>query len=333
LRSNVVLLPALWFCRVVPAEAAEREQLIQLVSDAVTQNYSLIQSAEFTWRETLVSGEAAPEELVLRDRPEGGRLNMVNRPQSEWTLKVALHGDDLRMERSGAGNVEIILRRDGKWTQYVPSDSTAWIRTADGLPSIFPIDPRDTGSDDIRRPFLDIFRNDKIVSAELSRDESGSGIVTVVTQAADGNQATYEFASEVGFLPTKMQTRWADGSLLQHVVVTYRKVLDGCARFPERIVRRFYAQGATRSAGATGWRQQISRQLVGELVVNGTIADEQFVLDLPVATRVIDTTTDRVYKVSPEICAKPHHTWWYTAALTAILAGVVSVRRYRQRFQ
>jgi hypothetical protein len=140
----------------------------------------------------------------------------------------------------------------------------------------------------------------------------------------------YEFSAENGFLPTRCETRWPDGSLLQLVQYEYRDVLDGRAKFPDRVTRSFFAQGVTRHPSSCGWRQRLVWELTGDVVLNEPIPDDAFEVTFPPGTRVNDNTRRAIY-LSQTPVPRRNLLWrWCGAGLLACVTLLVSRRRRRR---
>ena len=85
----------------------------------------------------------------------------------------------------------MLVHTDGLWTQYQPRHAAAWVRRGREMPGMFPVDPRQVGSSDVRRPLVEVLREDT-VSAQLVED-GGRALVRIDTKSASGAQASYEF--------------------------------------------------------------------------------------------------------------------------------------------
>jgi hypothetical protein len=226
--------------------------------------------------------------------------------------------------------VEVYSALDGVWTQHVPGASAAWLRRTDELPSVFPVDPRKCGTDDIRRSILDVLHEDQLLSVVMGA-ENGANIVRVAARSAVGAETTYEFSSKVGYLPVRLVTRWPNGSINQLVEFEYRQVLDGSAWFLERLVRRFFDEGVTRVAATTGWRQQMVREMVSDVRFPPAIDRSVFELKLPIGTRVSDATRQAVYGIHEPLSTRSLVVFWANCGLIAALVLALAIRRRRLR--
>jgi hypothetical protein len=305
-----------------------------MVTDAIRANYSHIRTAELTLLETTRDASVTKPGVDVRELPGGGVARIVHTPETVRKTRVWLAGADVRVDRSQAGRAnelhETLVRHDGVWTQLVGPSSAAWRRRPHEMPAMFPLDPRDFAAQDLRRSLVDELSEDTILTAEMTADGEGRALARVVTRGAKGNETTYEFAADEGFLPTRLMTFWPDGSLLQLVEISYREVLVGQARFPVKLVRRFFAKSVARTPTDAGWRQQLSREVTGDITLNQAIADSVFAPDIPAGTRVSDNIRQAVYyaaDVSPVSRGIP--AWYYTAAIVAALFVAVVARRFR----
>jgi hypothetical protein len=268
------------------------QQLVDMVTSAMVGNYSAMESAKLTMRETSRDRSTVDSRETIENLPDGRMVKVFHSPEAIATLRIVLREKDFRCERrAGAANagkiVEVHGLLDGYWTQYVPSISTGWIRLTDQLPSLFPLDPRQSGAGDIRRRLGDILKEDKILRAEML-GERDTHRVQIVTETARGAITTYRFSANARFLPTRFHTRWEDGSLLQLVDIEYQTVLDGNALFPKRITRRFYDHGKAVLPDTKSWRQEMMREVVGPIQFNTPIDDAELAVTLPPDTRVVN---------------------------------------------
>lgn len=324
-------------CCVPPARGAppSSDQLVGMAIDAVRSNYALIESAKCTLREIRTDATAAKPGVAVRKMPGGGQVRVVHWPRMQWDVRVTLRGDDLRVDRKPAGSAagfgpETRMFSKGIWTQYTPGSSSAWVHRTEDMPGMFPLDPRQLGSDDARRSVLDILREDRIVSAGLATSTDGKAIVQIVARTARGVRTTYEFDSEANFLPTRFWTNWPDGSVLQLVEIQYQDVLDGRAKFLKKLTRRFFAQAVTQVPSASGWRESFSREVVA-IVLNGPVAADTFQLDLPPGTRVSDNTRQAIYAASALPTKRPIGRWAYILGIVHLSILLVCVRVYKAK--
>jgi hypothetical protein len=308
--------------------------LVSLVVDAIEQNFSLISTAKVTVREVVEDATVSQFEVKVEKLSDGSELRVTSSPRNERRRRILLSDDRLRVDTSGSGPgtpriTETWALVAGVWTQHVPGSSAAWIRRTSELPGMFPIDPRQLGSDDIRRWLSEILREDAILSATLTSSADGADCIRILAKSASGVQTAYEFSAEDDFLPTRCETRWPDGSLLQLVEYEYRDVLGGWAKFPERVTRSFFAQGATRHPSSSGWRQRLVWELTSDVVLNNPIPDDAFEVKLPPGTRVNDNTRRAIY-LSKTPLPRRNLLWgWCGAGLLACVTLLVSRRRRR----
>jgi hypothetical protein len=334
--ARIVLAGACWLLACLPAQAAEEIDggLVQMVADAIRANYSKIRSAELTIRETTKDATVTKAEVEVLELPSGGVARIQHTPETVRESRVWLAGESVRVDRSQDGKPadqtqETLVRHNGVWTQHVGPSKAAWRRRPSEMPGMFPQDPRDFGAQDVRRSMADVLTEDKILAAEMTADSKGRPLARIVTRGAKGNETTYEFAADEGFLPTRLVTRWPDGSLLQLVEISYQQVLDGQARFPVKLVRRFFGKNVTITPADMGWHKQLTCDVTGKISLNEAIAESVFDPVIPSGTRVSDNIRKTVYHtagMSPASSGIP--AWYYTAAVVAMLFVVTVARRF-----
>ena len=320
--------------------APTQTELVSLAIDSITRNYSLIKTAQLTIRQVSENTYLPKPGVYVRRTPSGRKVRDTIRsrqsPRTEWTLRIALRGSDIRVDRSSAASTsskpspETHAFVNGVWTQYVPDVSAAWIRRPEELPRLLPLDPRRPAADHAQRDVTDVLHQGTIVSAILTTSPEGKPLVRIVVRSEDGSPTTYDFAGEANFLPTRVMTRWPDGSLLQLVDIEYQDVLDGKAKFLKRMSRRFFAKGVTSSPTTIGWRQHLSQEVTGNLRLNDGIADAVFEVRLPSGTRVTDNIRRDVYTAHAGHAPEPFLWWWHTIGIIAALFVLVAVRRARK---
>ena len=316
------------------AEANDRsDDLVRMVIDAIRSNYSMIKTADVSISEISEDARVRKLDSSVKRNAHGGEIRITRVPRAEWKVRVVTQGDDMRLDRvpSESGprfGEESRACLNGVWTHYTPGSSAAWIHKTEDLPGMFPEDPRQLGSDDVRRSVIDILREDRLVSAELTKSEAGEALVRVVAESNKVVRTTYEFGAKSGFLPVRLMTRWPDGSVLQLVDFEYQDVLDGKAKFLKRLTRRFFAKGATEKPATTGWRQSLVREVEG-LVLNEAIRSERFEIELPPNTRVCDNVRQVIYRATEPVSETRQTRWPYTVALVGVIVALISLRTYK----
>jgi len=288
-------------CGYRTATAAEprASELVGLVIDAIEKNFAAIDTADLRVHEVMEDATVAERKVTVTKLPDGSEVHVTRAPHSEWYGRILIRSHDFRIDKLPGADAKGVIEShafvDGTWTQYVPGSTAAWIRKPRGMPGMFPLDPRQVGTDDIRRSVIDILREDTIVSAQLTTSSRGGGLIRIVAKPASGVRTTYEFSAAANFLPIRLSTRWPDGSLLQLVDYEYQDVLNGHAKFLKKVTRSFFRKGATRKPPADGWRQRVVRELVGPVVFNKPISKTAVAITLPPGTRVSDSTRSDVY--------------------------------------
>lgn len=336
---QMVLLPWTLFvglCSPVFASGPAERQLVDMVSCAIGGNYSMIESAKLTMRETALDRSARDSKTTGHHLPDGRTVRIVRQPRSVALLHLLLRGNSFRCERRTGGRadgniVEIHGLQDGVWTQYVPSIATGWIRLPDQLPSLFPMDPRESGSADIRRRIEDILKEDRIVQASMVHQDK-THWVRIVVKAPEGGITTYHFSAANRFLPTLFYTQWNDGSLLQLVEISYQPVLGGKALFPRRIRRRFYDKAKTQFPDTTDWRQEMVREVTGQVQCNAHIGENELTVMLPPATRVVNVMRNTIRGLKGPISERRSIAFPLLNILVIfVLFGAIVIRAHRMK--
>jgi hypothetical protein len=307
-----------------------------MVLDALRSNNQHIKTAQLKVREVLEDAAAEKPRAIVSKLPDGGESRVLLAPRMEWEVEILLRGDDVRTDRRPLGpklgeGEETLACFQGTWTQYTPQHAAAWILRRTDLPGMFPIDPRQVGSADIQRSLEDILREDRVSSARLITFSEGESVVEVEVTSRSGTTTMYEFGEKANFLPTRLMTRWPDGSILQLVDFEYQDVLDGQAKLVKKVSRSFFAQGATLKAANTGWWQRLTREVVGDVIVNKSLTDNQFQVTFRPGTAVHDNTKPAIYTASLVLPQNAPARWPYTALLLAVLVVLLSLRTYRHR--
>jgi len=335
LGATCVILSLAMGWRVTLAGQPGADELVGLVIDAIDRNFSVIKTAEMTVREVLEDASVRAPKVTVTQTPNGGELRVRRTPRNEWQKRILLKGDKLRVDtidnwRGEPRVTETWALAEGVWTQYIPHRSAAWVRRINEMPGMSPMDPRQVGSNDVRRSIREILRQDAILSAKLTTSADGNDRIQIVAKPAQGTPTSYEFSADQDFLPTRLETRWPDGSLLQQVDYEYRDVLDGRTKFLEKVTNSFFAQGATRRPKASGWRQRHVRELTSDVVINQTVAEDAFKVQFQLDTRVSDNTRHAVYMSRVPVSARRLPWSWYGAGILGCVTLLVSLRTYRR---
>ncbi|MDA0657218.1 MAG: hypothetical protein O3C60_00115 [Planctomycetota bacterium] len=309
---------------------AGADQVMRLVIDAFEGNEARIQSVTGVIQE--VSKDTSVKEVQVSEvRLSEGRIaRITQRPHQDTELQFTLKGPQqkiIRLFKSGDAvrSREEHLFRDGRWTQYVPSLPAAWINGIHQGPGTFPLDPRQVGSVQVGQTLVDCLRREKLISAELKQDQEGGPTIFMLTSDAVGEKVTRQFAASCDFLPTRWETHWPDGSVLQSIPYEYESIVDGKARFPRLIRRRFYEKGVARDASSDQWRQQVVRKITIQSV-NQPIPSETFAIEFSPGTRVTDNVKGAIYKatIHPTLTSPTRGRLGviFTVALMIVLIGV-----------
>ena len=107
---------------------------------------------------------------------------------------------------------------------------------------------------------------------------------------------------------------------MQLVDYEYQSVLGGKALVLKRLRQRFFSEGATRLPTTSGWRQEMVREVIGEVEVNEAIQESHFAVELPPGTRINDSTHQITLGQ-----IEPSEPMWPRIGLIGINAGAVVV--------
>lgn len=312
------------------AAASVRSPIVQMVLDAIDANYGAIDSARLTFAEERRDAGVTEETVTRHAMPSGGVAVVTRTPIVRSRLKVWLAADRLRVDclpgEAGESRRATFVVANNRCTQYVDGHQAAWVRRLGEMPGMLPLDPRQYGLADIRRDFRHVFQEEQIAEAAVDRDEHGEALVRIVTQSPTGAETIYEFRESAGYLPTRLLTHWPDGSVLQVIDVEYQEVSEGEARMPKLLTQRFYAKGVAKMPDSPAWRQQMQREVVGQIAVNEEVASSVFDLQMPDGVRVSDNIRRAVYTIAgtPPAQAPDASFLWATAAVTiALLIAVI----------
>lgn len=314
----------------VVAAASPDSAIVQMVLDAIEANYGAIDSARLTYAEERRDAGVEEKTVTRLQNPGGGVAVVTRAPVVRARQEIWLAGDRLRVDHlpgdTGETERASFVVQDNRCTQYVDEHRAAWVRRLGEMPGMMPLDPRQYGMADIRRDLRRILQEEEIVAADIDRDERGEAVVRMVTQSRTGARTTYEFLESAGYLPTRLLTRWSDGSVRHVIDVEYQRVGAGSARMPKTLTQRFYAEGIAEAPGSDQWRQQMRREVVGQIVVNQEIPSEVFNLEMAEGIRVSDNIRRAVYHIESPLPARPNETGllWATVAVTfALLLAVM----------
>jgi RNA polymerase sigma factor (sigma-70 family) len=271
-----------------PVHAADPEptpaQIRAAAVKGIADNYARLKTVKATVERVGLDPGVKEREVTTTVLPNGGTATLVREPRSTSTGTVILRGEEVRCEAETKEGSEVWAFTAGVWTQYHPADKRAWLRRADQMPGMCPVDPREAGNTAIRDRLLDRLRDDKLIRA----DKVGTNVVVVV-EGAGGRHVRYEFDPVLNYLPTRVCYLHDDGSVNEVVDVTYQEVGRGKTWFPKEITASIYGRPGAK-AGDPGWTCRTT-WTIGKVVVDEPLPAKAFEVALPPDTTISDATT------------------------------------------
>jgi hypothetical protein len=220
------------------------------------------------------------------------------------SIEFISDGENFRSVRRPSHNndITILSKKAGEWTRFSEGkgEPYAIIWAPDQLPGMFPIDPREFGCDSLTERLVDVLRKHKIVSTETIRDKDNVELIRVTTRRPTSEvNRSWDFDPQRGYMLVRRFNSWPnDKSLLQVVEIDYREVLAGEARFPIRMVRRFFDKGVAKGIDSEDWRVEIER-VVTKLDVRSpdhtNVTGKDIEIELKQGTRVDDMIRRRSF--------------------------------------
>lgn len=298
LRIGAALLAVLAMC--VLARASDSPQKVpDAILRGIEANYARIKSVQATVESTMLDF-GVTERTVTTSTNGALTCVVVRQPKTVFLLRLMLHGNDIYRGWSKDGEEQDYLCFfNGVWTQFSAESKMAWRRLPEQMPGLFPIDPRDFGSAEIRERFSDRLRSSKVVEAKKDRHASGVIFARLVMEQENGRRWAAEFDASKSFLPAKVEEFRDDGTVVLEMRAEYRQVLKEpeAAWFPEAIVRKFFGRPGDKSANASGVTTMLTEAVKGDIRVNQDLPDDVFDKELPAGTRVSDAVNTSVYNI------------------------------------
>lgn len=303
--------------------------LAETVISGIKNNYSHVRTIQAVLEEVSEDASVTKAETKTVKSPSGATLTYEVSPRASWESTVYAKGDQVRRDTTDTSQnrSQMLVYKDGVWTQYIPSSRTAWLRRTDQMPGLAPADLRDTGSPSLRHPLVDILREQDITSAGLGQDPATPGMIQIVTSGPSEEQR-FQFDPDYSFLPISRTTRHRDGTICAFEQLTYQPLLDGRAWLVKERTLYFFDEGVTREPIEHGWRERHTTT-VKNVVINEDIPDSIFSIELPAGTRVRDSTTPG--RDGPAV--EGHRIGFSIAILSGLVILVFIVLVVRRRFQ
>jgi peroxiredoxin len=214
----------------------------------------------------------------------GGKATIVREPMTVHTSIVTLRNDNVRSDPVGDPDGTVWTFVDGVWTQYRVKSAIAWVRKQNQMPGIFPIDPRDIGSTEIREPLLTQLHGSNVVSAQRV-----GGRLHLLWERAAGRGAGMQYRCEIdvqkNHLPTKIEYLDQDGKPSLTIDINYQNLIGG-AWFLQEAQMLFHPSGQTMKV-----------RILAKPQVNEPITDEAFEIEFPDGTEIRDSAHSSGYRI------------------------------------
>jgi hypothetical protein len=268
------------------------------VFKAIEANYERIRSVQATIESTLLNPSVKQPTVVSGTTDNGLAYTIATAPKSTHTYRLVLRGRDVyRAELVNGMERDYFSFHRGVWTQYDGQAKMAWLRLPEQMPGLFPLDPRDYGSTEVREHFLDRLRHARVVEATKDKRADGTPFALLVMDRSNGHRWQVEFDSSKNFLPTAIDYLYGDGSLNVGIRITYRNVIKApdAAWFPEAMTVKLFGPEGGKSFDATDANSVLTETVKGDIHVNQAVPEDLFEKNLPEGTRISDAVTSAVH--------------------------------------
>jgi hypothetical protein len=239
------------------------------------------------------------EKTVVRARAgdDGEAIaDFVVKPQSVQMLDIVIRNRDMRFSGITAGGERYsIAFFDGIWTQYSASNNRADRWFPRQAPGWINMDPRQIGSWEMKKSFVDTLRGWKVRQAELLHGGENAARLHVdarqtLKEIGVTARNEYEFDPARNYLPTRIVTHDERGTIQSVMDISYDQVIPRAAWFLKKAVSRSYGrEGATSPEDKRFVKMHIT-ETQGEVVLGREIPDSAFQIDLPEGTGIYDNT-------------------------------------------
>ena len=280
------------------ADSSPRDLLDKVLS-GITENYARLHSIQVVIEKTFVDPGVTERQVITNELPGGGTVTTVREPRRVQTERMLLRTPDFRSDPvDEAGQTWVFYK--SIWTQYNPEGKQAWVRRPDQMPGLFPLDPRQFGSLEMRVGLFDRLKASTVL--EATRVDSPEGPrVRLLTEypPAKGidRRLRWEFDPSKNYLPTSIAYLHDDGTINHNFDIAYQEVLPRSAWFLREATFKIFPKKGAQRGDADGWSGSLTYRTKGEVLVNKTIPDDAFEFALPVGTKVSDAVQSSAYRV------------------------------------
>jgi peroxiredoxin len=286
--------------RVADSADSSQRDLLDKVLSGITENYARLNSIQAVIEKTFVDPGVTERQVITSELPGGGTITAVREPRRVQTERVLLRSPDFRCDPVDESGQTWVFH-ESIWTQYDSKSKQAWVRRPDQMPGLFPLDPRQFGSLEMRVELFDRLKASKVIEATQVDSPEGLPRVRILTEYAAAKGADrrlrWEFDPSRNYLPTSIVYLHDDDSINTIFEIDYQEVLPRSAWFlREATCKCFPTKGAQRG-DADGWSSSFTYRTKGEVLVNKAIPDDAFEISLPPGTKVSDAVQTSAYRV------------------------------------
>ena len=165
------------------APATDPKELVARITDHINGNYAHLRTVRTILQTTSLDRSVTKREEVTNKLPNGSTIHFVRQPSSVRRERVLMSGEDLlreAMDEDGG----IWSFHHGVFTQCLPKEKAAWLRSREQMPGMFPLDPRDIASTDVRWLFVDLLRGDRVLEVGQARTLDGQPRMALLMEHA-----------------------------------------------------------------------------------------------------------------------------------------------------
>ena len=286
--------------RVAHSADNSHRELWDKVLSGITDNYARLHSIEVVLEKTFVDPSVTERQVITKDLPDGARVTTVREPRRVQTERILLRGPDFRSDPVDESGQTWVFHKS-IWTQYDAKSKQAWVRRPDQMPGMFPLDPRQFGSLEMRVGLFDRLKALEVLDASQVDGPDGLPRVRVLTEFAESKgvdrRLRWEFDPSRNHVPTSIAYLHDDGTINCNFDIDYQEVLPGSAWFLREATCKLFPNKGAQRGDADGWSTSFTCRTKGEVLVNKTIPDDAFEFALPVGTNVSDAVHSSMYRV------------------------------------
>lgn len=319
---------------------ADAQKLVDTVIAGIKANNSKIQSLLATLEEVSENRLAKKKETVTAKLPNGGSFSYTIFPKNVWKWNFYLDENTMRRDLltldEGKEPLEIMLCKEGEWTQYAPDEKIAWRRLGSNMLGVPMADIREPASLDITDTTVNVLQQYEILSAKLISRDQEQTVIEVVTRGRRGEHY-WQFDPSQGFLPISRILRYGDGSINQFVKITYQNIPDKDIWFLQEEKTLTFGQNVTFEPSDKNWNNSWTL-CVKNLEVNVPVDTNIFEVHFPDGVRVHDNVAENEFTVgkkdnidSDEILRRGKHSFLLliaTAMLFIVGFGTIIAKRF-----